>query len=477
MKSMQRGPVAILSCLLAGCASDLPLRHDLAEPVAARWEAPLPHGGTLETMAQWWQSQGDPLLAALMEAAQLRSPTVAAAHASIAQARAELTSSKAALLPGVTGSASIARGSDTAGTTVQRVAAGAVQATLPIDLFGGAAAQRDAADARLAGAGAAWHMARVSLAAELATQYYTLRTSQQLLEVAQADAASRANTARLTQLKADAGLLAPATLALAKASDAEGASLVIAARARCDVLIKALVALSGMDEGGLRHALAAGQAAASAAPALAIPAVPASLLSRRPDVFIAERTVQAARYGIAAANASRYPQLSLSGSIGASQVRLGGAGMGQNSWSFGPLALSVPLFDGGSRAAGVDAARAQFEAAVVAYRASVRQAVREVEQALTSLAAASERQAHAQTALEGYRSVFDATENSYRHGMAGLLELEETRRARLLAENSVAALSLERNTAWVELYRATGGGWSPESPVSLSTTAHAKTEP
>ena len=167
----------------------------------------------------------------------------------------------------------------------------------------------------------------------------------------------------------------------------------------------------------------------------------------------------AASADVASAQAQRYPRLTLSGSVGAAQVRTGGVTTDLSTWTIGPLALSVPIFDGGRRAAQTDAAQARYDEAASQYRAKVRQAVSEVEQALVRLQSTAERSASARTAAEGYRASFDATEARWRGGLASLVELEDARRTALAAENALVALQHERQTAWIALYRAAGGGW------------------
>jgi outer membrane protein TolC len=108
--------------------------------------------------------------------------------------------------------------------------------------------------------------------------------------------------------------------------------------------------------------------------------------------------------------------------------------------------------------ANVDAAGARYDAAVSSYRATVRNAVSEVEQALVNLDATAARAGDAQTALEGYRANYSAVEDRYKNGMASLFELEDARRTRLAAEQTVINLQRERSAAWVALYRAAGGG-------------------
>ena len=188
-------------------------------------------------------------------------------------------------------------------------------------------------------------------------------------------------------------------------------------------------------------------------------ALPAQVLAQRPDVYNAEREVAAASAEVGSARAQRYPRLSLSGSVGLAQVRTGGVSTDFTAWTIGPLALSVPIFDGGRRAAQTDAAQARYDEAASQYRAKVRQAVSEVEQALVRLQSTAERSASARTAAEGYRASFDATEARWRGGLASLVELEDARRTALAAENALVALQHERQAAWIALYRAAGGGW------------------
>jgi NodT family efflux transporter outer membrane factor (OMF) lipoprotein len=458
MNTIRRALALAASLMLTACAlqAPAPTVTDAAPP---QWQAPLPHNGSVQDLTNWWQHQGDALLAESIAQAQIHSPTVAAAGTRIAQSRAERIAAGAALLPTLDASASTSRMSQQStlplGTTVQ----GALQASWEIDVFGARRANQGAAQARLAGAEANWHEARVSSAAEVANQYYSLRACQRLLEVALQDAKSRADTARLTELSANAGFQAPAASALARASAAEGRGRALQQRALCDLDVKALVALSAMPEPQLRLALEDNATDSLAEPAIAIATLPAQTLSQRPDVYRAERDVAAASFEIGSAQAQRYPRLSLSGSMGAANFRSAGSSIDLTTWSIGPLALTLPLFDGGTRRANVDAAIARYDQAVIQYRASVRQAVREVETALVNQDSSAQRAVDAQVALDGYRAFFAATDSRYRNGLASLLELEDARRTRLAAENAVINLQRERRQAWVALYRAAGGGW------------------
>jgi outer membrane protein TolC len=133
------------------------------------------------------------------------------------------------------------------------------------------------------------------------------------------------------------------------------------------------------------------------------------------------------------------------------------------TWSFGPLAINLPLFDGGQRAAAVTASEANYAAVVMAYRAKVRQAVREVEEALMNLQSTEARTQDAKVSTQGYAETLAATQARFGQGLASLVELEDARSNALASESAQLGLALERNRAWVALYRALGGGFEPQA--------------
>jgi multidrug efflux system outer membrane protein len=452
--------VAPFILVLSGCSILMPPAK--VDPAAAlQWEAPLPHGGTVGTLAQWWQQQGDPLLAELVEAAQGVSPNVAQALARVESARAQRTAAGAALLPQVSASVSAGRGVSQPDVPVATSQTVGLQASWELDLVGANRAVSEAADAQLQGTRAQWHDARVSVAAEVANTYFSLSACQQLLAVARKDAASRQETARLTELNAKAGFAAPSVAALARASAADGSSRVTQQQAACDLDTKALVALTGYTETDLRKKLTATPAGVAKAASIVIASVPAQTLAQRPDVFAAEREVMVASAQVGSAKAQRYPRLTLNGSVGALRYSSMGRESNLDTWSFGPLALTLPVFDAGQRKANVVAAEANYVQSVANYRAKVRQAVREVEEALVNLQSTDARKQDAAIAVQGYAESLAATKSRFSQGLASLVELEEARRNALAAESAELTLNLERNRAWVSLYRALGGGFEP----------------
>ena len=459
---------------LGACASG-PAPHSLTEarasaPPPEQWQAPLPHGGQPAALVDWWQRFEDPLLPQLQEAAQAASPTLAAARSRLAQARAARVGAGAALLPGVDATASASRGRQDRSLPLNDSYAGGLQAAWELDVFGGGRAARDAAQARLQGAEAGWHEARVLVAAEVAGSYLGLRACEAQLVQARLDAASRAETSRLTGLSAEAGFQSPANAALARASAAQGNSQRVALETQCDLAVKALVALTGIGEADLRGRLAPGLAQLPWPAQLAMAAVPAELLNQRPDLHDAALALLAASADVSQAQAARLPRITLNGSIGAMRVETAMGTVDGSTWSLGPVALTLPLFDGGTRRANAEAARARYDEAATAYRARVRGAVREVEEALVRLQGADTREQDARTAVEGFESAYRATDARYRGGLASLFELEDARRSSLQAQIALIDLQRERVDAWITLYRALGGGWSAPGVTVASTT-------
>lgn len=349
-----------LPLLLGACAVQRPAPR-VEAPVPAAWQAPLPHNGSLADMARWWERQDDPLLVELIEAAQAVSPGIAQARSRLEQARATQVAARAALLPALDGQANASRGFNESVGGVASTAQANLQASWEIDVFGGNAAARDAARDRLAGAEAQWHEARVSVAAEVALQYSNWRHCARQLAVAESDARSRGETARLSQESERAGFTAPATAALATASFSDGKVRSAQQRLQCEIDLKTLVALTGREEPALRERLAAAPPLRAPDALFAVAALPAQALSQRPDVYAAEREVAAASADVGNAQAQRYPRLTLSGSVGRGWVRTGDTSVSSNTWSIGPVALSLPIFDAGRRAAQVDAARARYD--------------------------------------------------------------------------------------------------------------------
>ncbi len=469
--------------LLGGCAAfgpdvDAALAARVASSAPPQWYAPAAHHGDLAELSGWWRQFDDPLMDRLVSEAQRVSPTVSTARLRIEQSRATRTAAGAALLPALDASASMQRGVNDSSGAIANSSNGSMAVSWEIDLFGVGTAGRDAAQARLDGAQALWHDARVSLAAEVATHYTALRACEAQTVQVQIDADSRAETARLTGLTARAGFESPANAALARASAAQGHAQLIQQRAQCDSAVKGLVALTGLAESALREALLPARGVIARPREIAVPTVPAALLQQRPDLVNAERELSAVADDITELRADQLPRIRLAGSVGATRYRsgapsgfVGGINGAGSTWSVGPVSVSLPIFDGGTRRANVEAGRARLTDATAQYAALLRRAVQEVEDALIALQSTADRQADAEVAAGGFAESLRATEARFNSGLGSLFELEDARRSAVQSQTTLIDLQRERVTAWISLYRALGGGWRAGADEMAATDA------
>ncbi len=467
---------AMLGGTLSGCAVlappvPLPAREAPALDAPSTWQAPpapQPAPAPQGPLQPGWTQFGDPLLLQLLDAAQAASPDLAAARSRIEQARAASVAAGALLLPTLDANGSASTGRAEIGMPRASFAAANLQAGWELDLFGANRAGRDAALAQLLATQASAAALGIAVAAETAASYNALRGCEAVVLRTQADAQSRAETARLTELVANAGLSAPATAALARASAAQGRSLLAGQQAQCELLFKALVAMTALDDATLRQQLQPGHARLPAPAAIAVPSVPAAALMQRPDLLAAEQQVVAAAAQTAQAQARRYPRVAIAGSIGPAWMRMESLSADATLWTIGPLQVSLPLFDGGTRVANVVAARARYDEAVSVYRAALRTALREVQTALITLDATGRRIADTEVSIEGFEASLRAADARFRGGLGSLFDLEDARRSALLAQSTRVELQREQVAAWINLYRALGGGFSRGGELAMA---------
>lgn len=436
-----------------------------------QWQETLPHAGSQTSLENWWAQFNDPLLIELIHKAQIESNSLAAATLKIAQARALNTAAISASLPVITGAAADNRGTTIlggpiiVGTTIQAQA----QANWEIDLFGGVQRRRESSLARLDAEIANWHVARISVAAEMGNLYTNYRGCEQQVKLFEADVVSRQQTASLSEKLGKAGFQSSANVALARASAAEGSARLVTQKAECEIAIKSMVALTGMIESDLKQRLQTRKAELPTPQQIHVAQIPAQVIAQRPDVAAAERDLAAASADIGARIAERFPKISLLGNVGPMNFNSGDLAINATSWSFGPT-VSLPIFDSGKLAANVETARVAYDTAQTNYRQRVRGAIRDVEEALVRLNSMAEREQQALIASNGFHESLEAAQERWKNGLASQLELEETRRLSFNADLTLVTIKREHVNAWIALYRAVGGGWQPNDAVASTTS-------
>lgn len=467
------------AALAAGADAQALAGSQAAAAWPSAWLAPLPHQGSPEALARWWQQFPDPLLASLVQQAQAAHPELQAALARLQQARAEARQTEAERLPNATGSATAQRGQ--ALPTFQTATTLQAQAALSweLDLFGAQRAQGRAAEAQVAASQAQWHAARVSLAADVASAYLGLRQAQAQAWVAQRDEQAAAQLAAWAAQSRAAGLLSVGDAALQATEQAAAQAILASRRAQVAQALQTLALLTAQPAAALQARLDTpvplgpdGLPQLPPVPPFAWQALPAATLAQRPDLAAAHQQWLAALWAEQAVAANAWPQLSLQGLLGQARLSAGGGSASGLVFGLGPT-LSLPLFDGGQRAGQREAANARSAQAAAALEGRWRTAVAEVENAATALQAASARQARLDLVRQQWLAI---ARDARRLAGAGL----QSGPQRVAAErNAYAALGAylavqdEQAQAWVQLYRALGGGWQPSDPGPAPVAAGA----
>ncbi len=450
-----------LALLLQGCAHRAPVTSEApgaALPVA--WNAPLPAGLAVlpqaDDLARWWERFGDPQLSALVAQALQAHPSALSAQAALRQARAQARVQAAGMLPDVSLSGSAQR-SRSGGQTGNSFQVG-LDAGWEPDLFGRLDAGVQASEADARAAQASLEQVHVSLSAEVALQYISLRSLQQRLAIAQRNLETQQQTLQITDWRVQAGLATSLVAEQARAAAEQTAAQVPQLQASLAQARHALAVLTGQAPAALDAALAAPQAVPQPSQALALD-IPADTLRQRPDVRVAQERVQAALARVSQADAARYPSLRLSGSLGLRALTLGALGDSASLVHSLLGSVAVPLFDGGATQAQVQVQQAALEQARQAYQLAVLTALKEVEDALVALQGEAARLAHLQQAAQAAGNAALLAQQRYASGLIDFASVLETQRTQLATQDALATSQANLGSNHVRLFKALGGGW------------------
>ena len=460
---MARLPAAVGCLLLAlgGCALPRHAAPPLEVDVPAAWSvAEASEAGSATSLTQWWLRFDDPLLGSLVNQALQVNTSVKSAQAALRQARALRDVSAAGLLPVVGSSASVQRSLYVANTGSNSFHAG-LDASWELDLFGANRDALDASDATARASAASLGDVQVSIAAEVALSYITLRGAQARLAIAEANLASQLETLQLTQWRVQAGLLTSLEAEQARAAAEQTRAQLPAVQTSIEQTRHALAVLTGQPPAALSTVLAAAGPVPQAADDLAL-SIPAETLRQRPDVRAAEHQVSAAAARVAQADAARLPNFKLGGSLGLSALTLGSLTSGASVVGALLASVSMPVFDGGAASAQVRAQEAALEQARVAYQATVLTALKDVEDALVALRGDRERLLRLQNAAEAAGNAALLARQRYGSGLVDFQTVLETQRTQLNTQDSVASAGVDVSADHVRLYKALGGGWQPD---------------
>ncbi|MFH0782257.1 MAG: efflux transporter outer membrane subunit [Pseudomonadota bacterium] len=413
------------------------------------------------SLAEWWLRFNDPLLGALVTEALQANTGIKGAQAALRQARALRDVTAAGILPAIDGSASAGRSKSGNNNAVNAFKAG-LDASWELDIFGANRSALNTGEATVLAGAADLGALQVSIAAEVALTYITLRDGQERLAIARDNLASQLETLEITQWRLQAGLVTSIEVEQARTAVEQTSALLPAFQTTIKQTCHALAVLTGQAPSALLTMLAEVRPVPQAADALAL-SLPAETLRQRADVRAAEYQVTAAAGRVQEAEANRLPNFKLSGSLGLNALTLGTLTHGSSVVSAILAGVSMPVFDGGAGRAHVRSQQAALDQAIATYQAALLTALQEVEDSLVALRGDRERLLRLQRAAEAAANAALLARQRYSSGLVDFQVVLETQRTQLTTQASVAGARADVSSDHVRLYKALGGGWLPDS--------------
>lgn len=468
--------ISAVSALLLGACTLAPNYERPSAPVPSAW----PEGRAYDPEGIAGKP-GEPVLAdlgwrdfflsdamrSLIEQSLANNRDLREAMLNVEQARALYRVQRADLLPGIRAEGSMARErvpGDLSGTgqasTGTRYDVQANVASYELDLFGRVRSLNEQALQEYFATEEARQAAQITLIAEVANAYLTLKADQRLLALTEETLGTQEKSLELVQLTFDRGISSKLDLA-------QSQTAVETARVNRYAFIRqvardrnALTLLVGapIDEDALDRADNIDSFVAD------LPAgLPSDLLRNRPDIQQAEHALQGANANIGAARAAFFPRITLTAAGGTASGSLSGLfEPGSGAWSFMPQ-VSLPIFEGGRNIANLEVAEIQKDINIARYEGTIQTAFREVADALAGRGTYDAQVAAQQALVDATDESYALAERRYRSGIDSFLTLLDAQRSLYAAEQELIRTQLARVSNTVNLYKVLGGGGFAET--------------
>jgi multidrug efflux system outer membrane protein len=487
------GTLIVAAELVSGCSLE-PVYKQPAAPVAATFpsgdaykppSAPPAKTSTPAADIGWRDVLTDPRLQRLVEIGLANNRDLRVAALNVAQVQAQYRIQRAALFPqidaaaGLSGSRTPASVSPIGRALVQRTYSADLSASWEIDFFGRLRSLSEEALQQYFASAQARKAAEILLVSQIADQYLTLLSYDELVAVTERTLESAQASYRLTLLQFNTGTGTELSLR-------EAQTVVEQAKANYSAQIRgraqaenALVLLLGQPIPGTLPP----PVPLSAQTILAdIPAgLPSDLLARRPDVMQAEATLRSANASIGAARAAFFPTITLTGDFGTASSALDKLFKARSKeWSFAP-SVAVPIFNAGSLQASLDVAKLQKDISIGQYEKAIQTAFREVADGLAARGTYDDQVASQERFTEAQQRRLDLSNMRFRSGVDPYLTVLTAQTDLYNAEQTLVSVRLGRLTNLVDLYRYLGGGWiertgeAPRAPEDIGVVGVAST--
>jgi multidrug efflux system outer membrane protein len=460
--------------LLTGCSVGPDyVQPTVPEPTAYKESGPWKQAAPRDDISKgdWYKIFHDAKLNELEAEATTSSQTLRAAIAKVSEERALARQTEAAFFPSIdfTGSGGRQRTSPNDGQLVAEAPGGESSAhtfntatvvpfdlSYEVDIWGKIRRSFEAAGDTAQASLADYENVLLGLKADVATDYFALRTADAEISVQLRTIQSYQQNLNLTNSRFQGGISTQLDVDQAEATLAAAQAQLATLRSQRAQLEHAIAVLLGHPPEGFSIAYHPLDIRPPAIPA----GLPSDLLERRPDVAAAERRVAAQNAQIGVAIAAYFPVLNLTGQTGFDSGDLGLLFNWESRiWSYGPN-IQFPIFEGGQISAQVKEARAAYEENVANYRESVLVAFQNVEDSLSSLRYLAQQQAAEDRAYKAYQAALDLTNSRYTTGLVSYFDVITAQGLALGAEQTDVQIRGNRIATTVQLIKALGGGWA-----------------
>jgi NodT family efflux transporter outer membrane factor (OMF) lipoprotein len=455
-----------LTLLLGACSLAPPLKTpDIPTADAYKELGPWTKAQPADRLPRdsWWTLYDNAELGELQKKLIDGNPTLAAALANYAQAKALSDQARAGLFPTLGLSAGVERNRDSLNRPLRLSTAPAYYDTnslggsvsYELDLWGQIRNEVAAGAANAAASAADLENARLSLIAQLVDDYIQLRSLDRDKSILDETVTAYMRAVSLTQQRHDAGIAPGLDVSQAQTQLNAARSQSAQTLAQRALMEHAIAALLGVSASTFSIKAEIVDIKLPQIPT----GVPATLLQRRPDIAGAQRRMIAANANIGVARAAYFPSLTLGAQAGfQSQAFSNWLSAPSAFWAVGPNAL-LSVFDGGLRRAQVAQARAEFDASAANYRGIVVGAFQQVEDSLASLNHYHDASVEEKAAVDAAQRTLDFSLALYKQGATDYLTVVTSQTALLQTQLQALNLDTLQLTASVDLIRALGGGW------------------
>jgi NodT family efflux transporter outer membrane factor (OMF) lipoprotein len=335
-------------------------------------------------------------------------------------------------------------------------------ATWELDLWGQVRRAVEASEANAAAAGNDFAGAQLSIQAELAVDYFSLRVTDSGQRLLDRTVDDYQHALTLTQNRYAAGVAGRADVVQAEAQLKSAQAQAVDNKATRAQFEHAIAILTGQQPQTFVLAVAPDVPPPPDVP----PGLPSQLLERRPDIASAERRVAAANAEVGVATAAFYPTLSLSASGGVAGSSLSHLFTLPNTlWAVG-ASLAQPVFDAGLRKSQLAQTVAAYDGTVATYKQTVLASFQDVEDNLTTLQVLADEAVIQQQAVDAARESVLLTTNQYKAGIVSFIDVVAVQTVQFSNERTLVLLRGRQLVASVGLVRALGGGWTVETPIA-----------